>query len=143
MRHINIHLRFILLAAAATLATVFAGCSSQKPESVAEEFLSAYFAAEYEEAAEYCTTELGRDLLDALEQAKALDESIRTNIQKYTKNYRPQIIKTSEPAKKDSVIVNYVVLASGPDSCSIPQQIKESRVHVVKTEQGWKVSALK
>lgn len=128
----------------ATILFAFTSCnSSAKPQKVAEDFLNAYFAAEYEKAAEYCTPELGNDLLDALQQAKALDESIRTNIQKYTKIYRPQIIKTSEPAKKDSVIVNYVVLASGPDSCSIPQQIKESRVHIVRTEQGWKVSALK
>lgn len=141
MRHINISLHFIWLAA--VLATVFAGCSSQKPEKVAEDFLNAYFAAEYEKAAEYCTPELGNDLMSALEQTQALDEAIRANIQKYTKFYKPQVVKTQQPSKKDSVIVNYIVINTAADSLSASRQVKESRVHIVKTQEGWKVSSLK
>lgn len=130
-------------AVVALLSVAFASCSSQKPEKVAEDFLNAYFEADYEGAAKYCTPELGNDLMSALEQTQALDEAIRTNIQKYTKFYKPQVVKTQQPSKKDSVIVNYIVINTAADSLSASRQVKESRVHIVKTQEGWKVSALK
>jgi hypothetical protein len=130
-------------AIAALLSVAFICCSSQKPEKVAEDFLNAYFEANYEGAAKFCTPELGNDLLKALEQTQALDEPIRANIQKYTKFYKPQVIKTQQPSKKDSIIVNYIVTNTAADSLAPGRQIKESRVHIVKTEDGWKVSALK
>ena len=133
--------RLIILA---TVLLAFTSCnSSTKPQEVAENFLNAYFAAEYEDAAKYCTPELGNDLLEALKDAQALDEAIRANIQKHTKSYKPQIIKTEQPAKKDSVVINYIVTNINADSLSSAANIKESRLHIIKTEEGWRVSALK
>lgn len=133
----------IRYAVAALLSVAFASCSSQKPENVAEDFLNAYFDADYEGAAKFCTPELGNDLMNALQQAQALEESVRANIQKYTKFYKPQIIKNEQPSKKDSVTVNYIVINTAADSLSPSRQVKESRVHIVKTQEGWKVSSLK
>ena len=131
----------------ALLAIVTFACIScspkQKPENVAEEFLNAYFSADYEGAAKFCTPELGKDLMDALQQAQALEESVRANIQKYTQFYKPQIIKSEQPEKTDSVTVNYIVINTAADSLSQNRQVKESRVHIVKTQEGWKVSSLK
>ena len=130
-------------AVVALLSVAFASCSSQKPENVAEDFLNAYFGADYEGAAKFCTPELGKDLMDALQQAQALEESVRANIQKYTQFYKPQIIKSGQLEKKDSVTVNYIVINTAADSLSQNRQVKESRVHIVKTQEGWKVSSLK
>lgn len=131
----------------ALLAIVAFGCTccspKAKPENVAEEFLNTYFEADYANAAKFCTPELGKDLMDALQQAQALNESVRNNIQKYTRFYKPQVIKTQQPSKKDSAIVNYIVINTATDSLAPDRQIKESRVHLVKTEEGWRVSALK
>lgn len=128
----------------ATILFAFTSCnSSAKPQKVAEDFLNAYFAAEYENAAKYCTPELGDDLLESLKDAQALDEAVRTNIQKHTKFYKPQVIRAEQPAKKDSVIVNYIVTNISSDSLSSATHIKESRLHIIKTEDGWRVSALK
>ncbi len=130
------------------LAFVSSCNMGQKPQAVAEEFLNAYFAAEYEDAAKLCTPALGNDLLEALEEVQALDEPIRENIQKHTKYYKPQITQTEEPQKKDSVTINYIVVKAVSDSLSAPatevqDKIKESRLHLVKTREGWRVSALK
>ncbi len=138
-----------------TILIVFAtSCNiGQKPQDVAEEFLNTYFAANYEDAAKLCTEGLGEDLLNALEQMQALDEPIRENIRKHTKHYTPQIISTEEPQGKDSVVISYTVVKVAADSIntsldsnsnpSEQNRVKESRIHLVKTQEGWRVSALK
>lgn len=119
-----------------------------QPDKVAEEFLNAYFATDYEIAAKLCTAELGNDLLNALGEMQALDDPIKENIQKHTKYYKPQIIQTEQPAKNDSVVINYIVIDSAADSLRSSfapdaNKVKESRIHLIKTEEGWKVAALK
>ena len=139
-------MRYIIakLTILGALLFAFASCNpTAKPQEVAENFLNAYFAAEYEDAAKYCTPDLGNDLLEALKDAQALDDAIRANIQKHTKSYKPQIVKTEQPAKKDSVVINYIVTNINSDSLSSAANIKESRLHIIKTEEGWRVSALK
>lgn len=139
----NTH-RTLISAVLAIMAFACISCSpKQKPENVAEDFLNAYFNADYEGAAKFCTPELGHDLMEALQQAQALEESVRANIQKYTKFYKPQIIKSTQPSKADSVTVNYIVINTAADSLSQNRQVKESRVHIIKTQEGWKVSSLK
>ncbi len=136
-----------IISVSALLMTV--SCNTgPKPDEVAEEFLNSYFATDYEAAAKLCTAGLGKDLLDALNQMQALDTPIRENIQKHTKYYKPQIIHTEQPEKKDSVVINYIVLKSVADSldssfASNTDKVKESRLHLIKTEEGWKVAALK
>ena len=141
----NVNIHKSLISALLAIMTFSCICCSpkQKPENVAEDFLNAYFEADYEGAAKYCTPELGNDLMEALQQAQALDESVRSNIRKYTEYYKPQVVKTEQPSKKDSVIVSYIVVNTAADSLAPAKQVKESRVHIIKTEEGWKVSALK
>ncbi len=113
-----------------------------KPENIAEDFLKAYFAADYENAAKYCTPALEQDLLDALEEMNALNEEIRENIKRHTQYYAPQI-KSAEAAGDDSVTVYYNIVNTAADSLATSNLVKESKLDIVKTEEGWKVSALK
>lgn len=143
------HTIFKSLISGSALLLAVACNFGPKPDKVAEEFLNSYFATDYEAAAKLCTAELGNDLLNALKEMQALNDSIRENIQKHTKYYKPQVIHTDEPVKKDSITINYIVINSISDTLSstiapnMANKVKESRIHLVKTEEGWKVAALK
>ena len=127
------------------IAAILYSCNSgPKPESIAEEFLNAYLSTDYKKAASYCTPALSQDLLKALEEAEALNDTIKANIKKHTQNYTPQSTSTVENARKDPVTVYYTILngAVSDTSGTKPSQIIESVLYVVKKDGDWRVNSL-
>ncbi len=126
-------------------ATLLFSCNSgPKPENIAQEFINAYLATDYEKAADYCTPALGQDLLQALEEADALNQNIKEKIKLHTQNYSSQIDSVKLNKAKDTTIVYYSILnGCTTDSLNIAAtQIIERTLTMVKQEEGWKVNSL-
>ena len=133
--------KFLLFAVATAL---LAACNrGPKPEEIAQEFLNSYLATDYEKAASYCTPALSQDLLQALEEAEALNDEIKEKIKQHTPNYKAQINSIEITKSKDTVIIAYsIVNGTATDSLTAAKQIITSSLSVIKQPNGWKIGSL-
>jgi hypothetical protein len=139
MRKIQTILFAVIIAAAS------AGCSNgQKPESVATDFLKAYFETDYSKAASYCTPSLGEDLIKAVEELENLTPEVKELMKRHTSNYTPQIISVEEPKGTDTVIVCYSIINRPQTDSTVTggTVVIEKQLSLVKGEEGWRVAAL-
>ncbi len=133
----------ILFSVIAAVAII--GCSNdQKPESVATDFLKAYFETDYSKAASYCTPSLGEELVKAVEELENLSPEVKELMKRHTANYQPEIISVEEPKGKDTVIVSYSIInrPQADSTATGGTVVIEKQLSLVKSGEGWSVAAL-
>lgn len=133
----------ILFPAIAIVAII--GCSNdQKPESVATDFLKAYFETDYSKAASYCTPSLGEELVKAVEELENLSPEVKELMKRHTANYQPEITSVEEPKGKDTVIVSYSIInrPQADSTATGGTVVIEKQLSLVKSGEGWSVAAL-
>ncbi|MEF9985573.1 MAG: hypothetical protein RSC28_06165 [Bacteroidales bacterium] len=137
----------IILTASICLTLFLTSCKSDKPQpkNVASEFLGAYLSADFNKAASYCTPKLSEELKLAVKEIENLNESLKKQITTSTAEFVPQIGEIEKIGKGDTLIVNYRIVKSSPDStldANVADVIKSS-ISLVKDEiVGWKVLKL-
>ncbi len=117
---------------------VIASCTNREKEiaSHTKAFLNAYFNIDYKTASGFCTKELGRELIGSLKSLDSLEPSVRTMLEKQSKEAKTEIISISTDKRKDSATVLYKVILP-----SFPKGI-ENTLSLVKMDKKWWVVAL-
>ncbi len=144
----NTVIKIILAAAAFTVTS----CNNEKPESIATDFLRAYFATEYEKAAQLCREPLSSSLIQSLDEAQLLDSTTKAKIILHTRYYEPVVTSTQPSANGDSITVYYnIVNRTTPETPAEegaePLQAQESivaekQLTITREEDGWRVASL-
>jgi hypothetical protein len=123
----------IFPAIAAIFLAVACGNSTKEATSVANDFLSAYFATEYQTAAGCCTPELGEALMVAVQEYYEMEE----NLQQDVMDISSQVVTTItsiETISRDSVLVRYDI--DMPE----PEPTLHSTLTITNTDGKWRVA---
>lgn len=125
---------------------VMSSCKSEgtEPENIAETFLTAYLSTDFNKAATCCTGVLSEELKEAVKEFETLDESLKKSIMASSAQLVPKINSVEKIGKGDTLVVNYSLVKSTPDStANTNTDIIQSYLSLVKDEAvGWKVSKL-
>ena len=98
------HILGVLLGIALTLTAC--NRSQQGPEMVAEDFLSAYLATDYQEAARYCHSDAASFLLESVEEFDQLPVEIKEEMRRQAAAITSSIL-SREDLSRDSVLITY------------------------------------
>lgn len=121
-----------------TVAIIFNGCSNKesKISVITEGFLDAYFSIDYLAASSFCTKELGEELIETLKGLDTLEPSVRSVLEKQSKEVKTEIISIDTKSSSDTVTVLYKVILP-----NFPQGI-ENTLSVVKKDKRWCIAGL-
>ena len=104
-------------------------------KAVAGDFLTSYFAGEYDKAVTYCTDTLASSISDAVKDQDFDTEEIKNAVMEMSKNTKVTIGNVEKGATKNDCKVDYELAL--PDSSHLKSQIS-----LIKQEGVWKVSDL-
>lgn len=129
---------FTLGIFAAATFTILQGCSDYKEDIKVKtsEFLSAYFAGDYEKAVTFCTDSLGSEVTKILSGFESLDPSTREMVIKQVSSLTTQITSVEKSDNKDTIKVNYKVLRPHTTEGA------DKTLSFIKQEKEWKVARL-
>ena len=129
----SMKIRTIISAVAAVILITACGNATKEATSVANDFLSYYFATDYQTAASCCTEELGEALMEAVQEYYEMEE----NLQKDVIDISSQVvttIKSVEAVSRDSVIVKYDI--DMPE----PEPTLHSTLTIINKDGSWRVA---
>ncbi len=113
---------------------LFACKGTDKVSEVATEFLNNYLATNYTKAAELCTSEFSKSLLNATEDLNSLDDQMKEKIKEHSKKLTVSIGQIEKVGKGDTLMVNYSLVGE--------QLPIESSLCLVKVQKIWQVARL-
>lgn len=116
------------------IASLFISCgrTEKAATAVATDFLSAYFATNYPEAAKFCTKDFAAELLESVKDLDSQSEQYREKLSKAAAAVSTSIVSVEEK-EDETVLVTYQI--NIPDTPAI-----ENHLTLVKEEKGFKVS---
>lgn len=130
----KIKVLFVALSAMTSLVALSScGGDSKQAEDVAKDFLSSYFATDYQAAASCCTEELSEALLDAVEEYYSFEENVRKDVVDISSSV-VTTITSIKVQSKDSILVKYDMVL--PDS----DRPIENVLTIVQVEGDWRVA---
>ncbi|MEN6618443.1 MAG: hypothetical protein ABFC28_02945 [Rikenellaceae bacterium] len=132
----KIYFRTVALLLTLTFALV--SCTSREKAVTlkTKEFLDAYFSIDYMAASQYCTKELGEELVNSLKSLDSLEPTVRDMLVKSSKEVKTEIISVGLGKGKDTARVLYkVILPNFPDGI-------ENTISLVKAGKSWCVMEL-
>lgn len=131
--------RIVKLATVVLSALLIISACSNVEEDLTiktQEFLKAYFNAEYQKAGSFCTDSLGVELAKSMESFNSLEPSIKEMVLKQVQDVKTEIVSVDRKSSKDTVFVKYrVVLPSFPNGV-------DNNLSFVKIDKEWKVASL-
>lgn len=131
--------RISRLAAVVLSALLFTSACTNVEEELTlktQEFLKAYFNAEYQKAGSFCTDSLGVELAKSMEGFNSLEPSIKEMVLKQVQDVKTEVISIDKKSSDDTVFVKYrVVLPSFPNGV-------DNNLLFVKIDKEWKVASL-
>jgi hypothetical protein len=101
-----------------------------------QDFLKAYFSADYQKAGSFCTDSLGMELAKSAESFNSLEPSIKEMVLKQVEAVKTEVISIEKSASKDTLYVKYRVLLP-----SFPNGL-DNNLSFVKVNKEWKVASL-
>jgi|GEM_PF-1328771 len=104
-------------------------------KAVAGDFLTSYFAGEYDKAVTCCTDTLASSISDAVKDQDFDTEEVKNAVMEMSKNTKVTIGDVEDGATKNECKVDYELAL--PDSSHLKSQIS-----LIKLEGVWKVSDL-
>jgi len=129
-------LRLSLIALTSLLLT--SSCANVEEDLTlkTQDFLNAYFNAEYQKAGSFCTDSLGLELAKSSDSFNSLEPTIKEMVLKQVQAVKTEVISVEKNSSKDTVLVKYrVVLPSFPNGV-------DNNLSFVKVNKEWKVASL-
>lgn len=122
-----------------SVAFVLASCTNsyRTIEKVSNDFLSHYFAMEYDAAWALCTPDLARNLETTTSEIEYPTEQVREAVEKASKGTTFQIMEIDNKSIKNRALVKYVIIVAGSS-----KQIEKSMT-LELTGGEWKISDMR
>jgi hypothetical protein len=109
--------------------------SGKDAKAVADNFLTSYFAGEYDKAVTFCTDTLASSIREAVADQEFDTEEVKNAVMEMSKNTRVVIGDVHNGETKNDCTVSYEL--SLPDSTKL-----NSQVSMIKVDGVWKVLSL-
>ena len=109
--------------------------NGKNAKAVADDFLTSYFAGEYDKAVTYCTDTLASSITQAVQDQDFETEEVKNTVMKMSKDTKVTIGDVEKGETKNDCKVTYELTL--PDSSKL-----KSQVSMVKSDGVWKVGAL-
>ena len=129
-----------ILIPALCLMLALAGCTAKtdKAAATASDFLTAFFAMDYERASSFCGEEIAAAIRDTIADSDYPSEEIHRKVVEASKNTSFKIISSSQIEDTGEIEVRYEIHPYGASkSAYIPRTMRLAR-----TGSTWKIVAL-
>lgn len=123
----------ICMVCSASLSMVSCTSGTKQATQVAQDFLTSYFATDYQSAAACCTEELSATLMEAVEEYYQMEENLREEVVDISSSV-VTTIQTVESVGKDTVVINYDIQM--PE----PEPLIKSTLTVAKVDGAWRIA---